>query len=94
MLRRFVRWANAEGRMPAEPLETMGRADEPEEVRRKMRALPPAAGTELVVAPECRPWEQAEFFVEVDGGRLTDGDRRQIGVERSRLWATQLYCGI
>jgi len=78
--------------MPADPLQTMGRADEPEEARRKMHALTPAAGTKLVVAPECRPWEQAEFFVEVDGRRLTAGDRRQIGVERSRLWATQLYC--
>lgn len=54
-LRAFIRWAVADGRMMADPLSTLTKADEAGDVRRKRRALTEAELANLIRVAELRP---------------------------------------
>ncbi|MCZ6653035.1 MAG: tyrosine-type recombinase/integrase, partial [Planctomycetota bacterium] len=90
----FVRWAVKDGRLPANPVETIGMLNEAKDVRRARRAATDDELRRLVGSAQRRPMEQAKYFVELSGKRLTDDDRRRIGLGRATMWKCFFLTGI
>ena len=90
----FVRWAVKDARLPANPLVTVAKLEESVDIRRKRRAATDDELIRLVKAAQERPIAQARFLVELNGKRLTDDDRRRLGLERATIYKTLALTGI
>ena len=93
-LRALVRWAVKDGRLPANPIETVEMLNESVDVRRPRRAATNEELRRLLHAAQRRPVEQAKYLVQLEGRRLTDEDRHSIGLGRATMWKFFVLTGI
>jgi len=101
-LRAFVRWAIQDGRLSADPLETLGKAAEQEDVRRRRRALSEDELIRLLEAAERRPLEDAMMIRRGKrkgqlAAKVNDDRRRELirlGRERALIYKTLILTGL